>query len=121
MPTIALLILFQEDFYGHFLRFVIAQLNFSVGDIAENLQKILQYTELAKEKFQPDMVIFPESALSGYPPEDLLLREDFHHQIRCALQTLKEQIRGTDILVGYPKKTDTGLYNSACIISMAKS
>lgn len=98
------------------LRFVIAQLNFSVGDISGNLKKILDYTEKAKEQYQPDIVIFPELALSGYPPEDLLLREDFHQKIRAGLQTLKDKIRGTAILVGYPEKKGDLLYNSACVI-----
>lgn len=98
------------------LRFVIAQLNFSVGDIQGNLEKILSYTKKAQEQYQPDMVIFPELALSGYPPEDLLLRSDFHQQIQNALNILKKEVKGVDILVGYPKKQGDILYNAACVI-----
>lgn len=98
------------------LKLVIAQLNFFVGDIQGNLQKILEYTELAKQKYNPDMVIFPELALSGYPPEDLLLRDDFHQQIRDAIQILKHKIEGVDILVGYPKRVGEQIFNGACVI-----
>ena len=57
-------------------RIAIAQLNFLVGDIKGNTQIILDSIHKAKED-SVDLLIFPELALSGYPPEDLILREDF--------------------------------------------
>ena len=58
------------------LRISCAQLSFSVGAIQENKEKILSKLEEA-EKISSDVVLFPELSLTGYPPEDLLLRESF--------------------------------------------
>lgn len=98
------------------LRLVIAQLNFLVGDIAGNLKKIIASAQKIKMEQQADVVIFPELALSGYPPDDLLLRPDFHAQIKTAIETLKSANLGIDIIFGYPEQTCDGLYNSVMFI-----
>ena len=57
---------------------VIGQLNFLVGDVAGNCEKILEALTQAKKEFSAQLLVVPELALTGYPPEDLLLREDLH-------------------------------------------
>ncbi len=97
-------------------RIIIAQQNFPVGDIAGNTQKIIASINKARDALKADMIIFPELALSGYPPEDLLLRDDFHQQIKQALINIYSQTTGIDVVLGYPEKSDDALYNSACVI-----
>ena len=64
----------------------IAQLNCRVGDIAYNTAKILDYSERAR-KLGADLLLTPELSISGYPPEDLLLRDEFCDKCEIALRT----------------------------------
>lgn len=98
------------------LNIIIAQLNFLVGDISGNTRKIIENTQKARDIFNADLIVFPELALSGYPAEDLLLRKDFHAEIKLALETLKKSIKGIDVLFGYPELIGGTLYNAAAVI-----
>lgn len=95
------------------LRIVVAQLNFWIGDISGNAERIIIAANKARDDLQADVVVFPELALCGYPPEDLLLRPDFHQQIDRALQKLQQQITGIDVVLGYPHRTNKKTYNAA--------
>jgi NAD+ synthase (glutamine-hydrolysing) len=97
-------------------KFVMAQLDFLVGDIEGNARKIICYTHLAKE-MDPDLVIFPELALTGYPPEDLLFREGLYERIHSALNAIAQASFDIDILVGYPIKKEGTVYNGASLLS----
>ena len=99
------------------LRIVLAQLNFLVGDIAGNAQKIIQATIAARDHQQADLIVFPELAITGYPPEDLLYRQDFYQRIDAALKQIAEQAHGIDIILGYPAKSHQYRYNRAAFIS----
>ena len=59
------------------LRIALAQFDFPVGDVAGNAAKIVSLIAEARDRHQADLILFPELALSGYPPEDLLLRPAF--------------------------------------------
>ncbi len=98
------------------LRIVIAQLNILVGDIIGNRRKIIAASKEARDSLNADMIVFPELALTGYPPEDLLLRKDFHAQIQQSLNIIKDAVSGIDMLIGYPERVRDNLYNSACVI-----
>jgi len=63
-----------------------------------------------------DCIIFPELALTGYPPEDLLLRPSFIRQVTAGINILLEKIAGIDVIVGYPRAQEGSLYNSAAVI-----
>jgi NAD+ synthase (glutamine-hydrolysing) len=103
------------------IRFVLAQLNFTVGDIEKNAKKILGYSQEAKEKYQADIIIFPELALSGYPPEDLLLRKIFLSHIQQALDTIKNNLpEDLCAIIGYPEGDKTNVYNSAAVLIHGK-
>jgi len=93
------------------LRVALAQLNFCVGAVAENTDKIIQASRLARG--QADLIVFPELALSGYPAEDLLLRPDFLVQCVQARQTIQDAVQGIDIVLGHPSCDDDHLYNTA--------
>jgi len=98
------------------IRFAIVQKNFVVGGIEENLKKIFSSIEDA-EKFQPDLIVFPELAITGYPPEDLLFRNAFIQKNLEAIQKLVEFTSGRDELVitGFVDMKDD-IYNAAAVI-----
>ncbi|MCK4586958.1 MAG: NAD+ synthase, partial [Gammaproteobacteria bacterium] len=106
------------------LRFVIAQLDFMVGDVSGNALKIIDAAKQARDEHDAQAIIFPELTLTGYPPEDLLMRPGLHSAITQSLSDIKSQINGIDIILGYPKKTvkqkgdpSSGvLFNTAAVI-----
>lgn len=100
-------------------RIAVAQLNFLVGDIEGNTQLILESIQKAKQA-SVDLLIFPELALSGYPPEDLLLREDFKLKIKQALNSIQEQSTLIAILLGYPDYNPKGIYNAVSLLENKK-
>ncbi len=100
------------------LNVILAQINAHTGDITANKTSIL--TTIANREQQADVIIFPELALSGYPPEDLLLRQDFMQQIQQALIQIVQHCKDIYVILGYPQKTGDGLYNAAAIIHHQK-
>lgn len=102
------------------LRIVIAQLNLLVGDIEGNLKKHLEAAQKAKDIYQADVIVFPELSLTGYPPEDLLLREDFLTSSAQALNQLKEQISDIYCVIGHPHVIKQGLLNACSLIHNGK-
>lgn len=98
------------------LRVAIAQINLLVGDIEGNAKRILEWTLRARDESQADIIIFPELALTGYPPEDLLLRSGMYSRINSALETLSQEIKGITALIGFPEKTDAGVYNAVAVL-----
>ncbi|MGH8597728.1 MAG: NAD+ synthase, partial [Gammaproteobacteria bacterium] len=99
---------------------VLAQINLCVGDIAGNTARILQTTARARDELRADLVVFPELALTGYPPEDLLFRPGLHRRVAATLQQLADTITGITVIIGYPASTTEGLYNSAVVLRDGK-
>ncbi len=97
------------------MRLAIAQINCTVGNLSDNTRKILDYADQAKNA-GADLVIAPELALSGYPPEDLLLRKGFRVACNNALADLAKEINGVTLLVGHPHLAGNKLYNAASVI-----
>jgi NAD+ synthase (glutamine-hydrolysing) len=95
------------------VRLALAQINSIVGDLDGNRDRILGRLDQAREA-NADLVLFPELAVTGYPPEDLLLRPAFVRAARRTLEELAAQTRGIVALVGAPH-LDTHLYN-ACFV-----
>lgn len=83
------------------MRLVMAQCNLLVGDIEGNCEKILALAKQAVEEHGAELVVFPELALTGYPPEDLLLRPSLNTRVREALEQLSVQTP-VALLLGYP-------------------
>ncbi|CDH44650.1 NAD+ synthase [Candidatus Contendibacter odensensis] len=98
------------------LRVVMAQLDFLVGDIQGNIAKIMTAAVDARDRLRADVIVFPELTVTGYPPEDLLLRPSFIRQVEPAMQRLCMEIEGITAVVGYPAATSEGLRNSAAVI-----
>lgn len=102
------------------LRIIIAQLDFLVGDILGNTHKIIQTIQKARDELNGDVVVFPELALTGYSPEDLLLRRGMEARIAVALQQIAASSQGIDVILGHPHKTSAGLYNAASLFRDGK-
>lgn len=98
------------------IRVLMAQLNLLVGDIPGNTGRIIETALEARDRHQADLVLFPELALSGYPPEDLLLRPSLELRIEQALERIKQEVSGVTLVLGYPRYRDGALYNMAGII-----
>jgi NAD+ synthase (glutamine-hydrolysing) len=101
------------------VKIAIAQINCTVGDIQGNAAKILDFANRAKIA-GASLIITPELALCGYPPEDLLFRDDFKHACEQALARLAEQAFGITLLVGHPHLHERKLYNAASLIENGK-
>jgi NAD+ synthase (glutamine-hydrolysing) len=97
------------------LRLVLAQLDFVVGDIQANALRIVAATEEARDRHRADCVVFPELALAGYPPEDLLLRPALSDRVRRALGFIGRRA-ATDVILGFPELRGGRLYNAAGLL-----
>jgi NAD+ synthase (glutamine-hydrolysing) len=98
------------------MRLALCQMNATVGDIAGNAERIRAGIDAAL-KAEADLVLFPELALTGYPPEDLLLREHFLRDVGLALEDLAREVHGTSAIVGFPEYSSQGIYNAAAVLS----
>jgi NAD+ synthase (glutamine-hydrolysing) len=97
------------------MRLALAQINTVVGDLDGNRDRILARLDEAREE-GADLVLFPELAITGYPPEDLLLRPGFVRAAEQALSDLAREVYGLTALVGAPH-FDRDLYNTAAVLA----
>ena len=82
------------------LRIAMAQFDFPVGDVAGNAARIARLIAEARDQFGADLVLFPELALCGYPPEDLLYRPAFLRDCEAAIAQVAAAARGIVAVVG---------------------
>ncbi len=87
------------------LRLALAQINPTVGDVEGNAELISEAIGRAREA-GAQLVLLPELCLSGYPPEDLLLRSDLLDSVSTALESLAAEVNGVVALVGFPERAD---------------
>jgi len=97
------------------LRLALCQLNATVGDIAGNARRIREGTRAAAAA-GAELVLFPELALTGYPPEDLLLKEHFLADAGAALCELAADTHGIVAVVGFPERAED-VFNSAAVLA----
>ncbi len=95
-------------------RIALAQINPTVGELAGNEQKIVSHIQRARE-LGADLVAFPELAVPGYPPEDLLLKPTFVAANRASLQRIAAATAGITAIVGFVDRADD-LYNAAAVL-----
>jgi len=100
----------------HSLKLAIAQLDFLVGDVAGNTQRIIAAIGEARAA-GAELVVFPELAVCGYPPEDLLFHAGLRRQVAAALDEVRAATDGIAALVGYPEYAGDGLYNAAALFA----
>ena len=97
------------------MRLALCQMNAVVGDIAGNAERIRAGRDAALRQ-GAELVLFGELALTGYPPEDLLLREHFLTDTAAALRELAADTHGTIAIVGFPERAED-VYNSAAVLA----
>jgi NAD+ synthase (glutamine-hydrolysing) len=98
------------------LRIALAQLNLFVGDVGGNAQRVIDTAAEARDRLQADLVLFPELALSGYPPEDLLFHKGMRRQVAAAMERVRSEVQGVSVMVGYPDYTEDSIYNAAALV-----
>lgn len=98
------------------LRIILAQLNFTVGDIEGNTKKIINVISESELNNDTDIIIFPELTISSYPPEDLLLRPAFNKYVSSALDEIVTSTKNIHVIIGYPIIQDNKLYNACSLI-----
>jgi NAD+ synthase (glutamine-hydrolysing) len=98
------------------LRCVMAQFNLVVGDVDGNTSRIVSAGNEARDRYHADIVMLPELAVSGYPPEDLLFHSGMRLQVARSLERLKQEVRGITLIAGYPEYVDGTIFNSAIVI-----
>jgi NAD+ synthase (glutamine-hydrolysing) len=96
-------------------RIQIAQLNLLVGDVPGNAQRVITAAHEARGA-GADLVVFPELTLTGYPPEDLLLRPELLERVDAALARVCAETPGITLVLGYPRAAPDGLINAAGVI-----
>jgi NAD+ synthase (glutamine-hydrolysing) len=97
------------------LRVALAQVNPTVGDIPGNARLVADNISRARDE-GAGLVVFPELTLSGYPPEDLLLKTSFLDAAAGALEELAAQTHGIAAVVGFPERAED-VYNAAAVLA----
>ena len=98
------------------LRIAMAQFDFPVGDVAGNARRIAEMIAFARDEYAADLVLFPELALSGYPPEDLLYRPAFLRECEAAMAGVVKAASGIVAVVGWPQAAGAVVYNAASVL-----
>jgi len=98
------------------IRIALAQLDLFVGDVDGNARRIIEAASVARDRERADVIVFPELALSGYPPEDLLFHTGMRRRVAEGLARAREEISGIAALIGYPEYVQGQIYNSAALV-----
>jgi NAD+ synthase (glutamine-hydrolysing) len=99
------------------LKIGLAQVDLLVGDVRGNAAAVVAGARRARDEHGADLVLFPELALSGYPPEDLLFHRGFRRQIEAGLAQVCAEAGDASVMLGFPEYTGAGIYNSAALIA----
>ena len=102
------------------LRIALAQLDLLVGDVQGNLTQVVNVARRAQQEHRADLTLFPELALSGYPPEDLLFHRGFRAQIDQALAQLCREVPAGQLIVGFPEYGESSIANAAAAIAAGR-
>ncbi|MCX7033549.1 MAG: NAD+ synthase, partial [Arenimonas sp.] len=98
------------------LRIALAQFDFPVGAVPANARRIAALIAQARDEHGADLVLFPELAVSGYPPEDLLLRPAFLAACERAIHEIAQACTGITAVVGWPQAAGAVVYNAASVM-----
>ncbi|MEJ7747652.1 MAG: NAD+ synthase [Luteimonas sp.] len=98
------------------MRIALAQFDFPVGAVTQNAERIIAMIAEARDLHGADVVLFPELAISGYPPEDLLLRPGFLADCEAAIHRIAAGTHGIVAVVGWPQSAGAVVYNAASVL-----
>lgn len=96
------------------LKILMAQLNLTVGAIVPNRDKIINIIKDAQSEY--DVIVFSELTLTGYPPEDLLFRKEFHQSVSDNLKKIQDEIKDCFVIIGHPTLNGESCFNSISVI-----
>jgi NAD+ synthase (glutamine-hydrolysing) len=99
------------------LKVALAQIDLLVGDVQANTARVISTALAAQADLGADLIVFPELALSGYPPEDLLFHRGFRRQIEAGLNRVRAEIGSATVAVGYPEYSGDVIYNSLALLA----
>ncbi len=99
------------------VKVALAQVDLSVGAVASNTRKIIDYAHRARDELQADLVVFSELSVCGYPPEDLLFHAGLRKRTEQAIEEIRTTVRGIAVLVGYPEYVEDRIYNSCAVLA----
>jgi NAD+ synthase (glutamine-hydrolysing) len=100
------------------LRLALAQLNATVGDLGGNERKVRDALDEAR-RAGAQLVVFPEMVVTGYPPEDLLLKEHFLHDARATLERIAADVEDMVAIIGFPERTED-VYNAVAVVAQRR-
>ncbi|MEE4186645.1 MAG: NAD+ synthase [Gammaproteobacteria bacterium] len=95
------------------LKIALAQINLVVGDVIGNTKRMRDEIRRARDHYGAHLILFPELALCGYPPEDLLFHSGLAQLVTDGLRELTAESQGIAVVVGYPEYADGKIYNAA--------
>ncbi|MCG8370111.1 MAG: NAD+ synthase [Proteobacteria bacterium] len=103
------------------VKVALAQVDLVVGDVAGNAAKIIDCAQRARDDEQAGIVVFPELAVCGYPPEDLLFHAGLRYHVEAAVREIAATVRGVAILLGFPEYDGDVIYNACAVLRDGKA
>ena len=94
----------------------LVQLNTRVGAIDENATNIIAAAQRARDELGCDLLLLPELAVCGYPPEDLLLHQGLRNRIEAAFERIVAEVRGIALYFGFPEYRDGRIFNAGAFV-----
>ncbi len=101
------------------VKILVAQFNPKVGDLDLNADRIIEIIKQGQAS-KADLLVFPELALCGYPPEDLLLRASMQIRVERTLQRICSEVTSTSLILGFPHQEGGQTFNAAAVIEQGK-
>ncbi|HSG96424.1 MAG TPA: NAD+ synthase [Woeseiaceae bacterium] len=102
------------------VRVALAQVDLVVGDVAGNTARIIELACKVRDTGGADIVVLPELAICGYPPEDLLFHSGLRHAVEAGLAEIRDAVSGIAVLVGFPEYEDGHIYNACAVLQDGK-
>tara|TARA_R110002124_G_scaffold233381_1_gene398599 strand:+ start:2187 stop:3860 length:1674 start_codon:yes stop_codon:yes gene_type:complete len=110
----------SEINYENKLKLAVAQVDLIIGGLKSNSDKAIKVINKASKK-DIDLLVFPELSITGYPPEDLLLRNDFYQVVEKEVDRVCQAVKGDlTAIISFPHKTEQGIFNAAAVVHNKK-
>ena len=98
------------------VKVALAQVDLVVGDVAGNTATIIEHARRARDTERADIVVFPELAVCGYPPEDLLFHAGLRHDVEAAVREIRDEVSGIAVVLGFPEYDNDHIYNACAVL-----
>ena len=98
------------------VKVALAQVDLVVGDVTGNTARIIEHACGVRDSDNADIVVFPELAICGYPPEDLLFHSGLRHAVEAGVAEIRKKVRGIAVVLGFPEYDDGHIYNACAVL-----